>query len=242
MSEFLRVLLLILLAGAALTLAGAAAIWWTDEERRIKRALKRVLGGKPETVLTARGRGRAVGFHFATNRAAVAWDGGAWCLVYRIGELMGAELIVDGQVVGRVHRGETRRALDHVSAGERDVVLRLVFDDPQHPDFDLELWAHGDENRRTPITQAKATQEANRWLARAEAVLRRSGHGVAQPPKPRPAPAPLSPAAAPAAPSRPRREAPPWETEALDDDPPWDDDEDDDAPRSRAADGVETDD
>ncbi|WP_374569921.1 hypothetical protein [Phenylobacterium sp.] len=223
MNEFVRLLLLVALAGTVVTFLGAAAIWFWDEERRMRRALRRVLQGPPEAALYARGRGRAMGFRFATGQAAVAWDAGAWCLIYRIDELMGAELIIDGQVAARAFRGEARRALDHVGGAVESVCLRLIFDDPRHPDFELELWLAGDEAAKVPRTAAKAAQEANRWLARAEAILRRpaagagsgAGSGAGQPAKvetrrpepPSPQPLPL-----------------PDEDDEDEDAPPWDDD------------------
>ncbi|HEX5377136.1 MAG TPA: hypothetical protein VFW47_01105 [Phenylobacterium sp.] len=173
MKEVAQLLLLVALAGAAVTFAGSAAIWYFDETRRIRRALRRVLGGEPEIMLVAQGRGRGTGMNFALGLCAVAWDAGGWCLVYRIDELMGAELIIDGQVVGRAFRGEPRRALEQLVTHASRVTLRLVFDDPHHPDFDLDLWQAGDERRRRGGSPADAVHEANRWLARADAILRR---------------------------------------------------------------------
>jgi hypothetical protein len=173
MSEVVRLLLILGLAGVALTLAGGGSIWFMDEARRVRRGLKHVLKTEPHALLVARGRGRGVGFDFTTCRMAVAWDAGAWCLIYRLDELVGAELVVDGQVVARVHRGEARRALDMLTGADREVRLRLVFDDAAHPDFDLDLWLPRDEGRRGALSAPEAVQEANRWLARVEAMLRR---------------------------------------------------------------------
>lgn len=173
MSEWPRLLLLLALAGIAVTILGSAAIWLMDEERRIGRALKRVLKGPPEAVILAPGRGRGAGFNFSTGVMAVAWDSGAWLLPYRVDELVGAELVVDGQVLARVHRGEPRLALDQAVEHAARVTLRLIFDDPHHPDFDLDLWLAGDETRRRASSPSDAVQEANQWLARAEAILRR---------------------------------------------------------------------
>jgi hypothetical protein len=246
MNEFVRLLLLLALAGTVVTFLGSAAIWFMDEERRMRRALRRVLKGTPEAAIFARGRGRAAGFNFATGQAVVAWDVGAWCLIYRIDELMGAELIVDGQVVGRAFRGEVRRAVDQVRGAAEQVTLRLIFDDPRHPDFGLDLWLPGDDLRRVPVTSAKAVQEANRWLARAEAILRRpAAHAARHEPPPAavgaaPAPShqPLAPQPVASEPLTLQQEvapqprplpaaapapAPPRQA-GLFDDPPWDDD------------------
>jgi len=196
MSELWRLLLLVTLSASAVTFVGSAAIWFMDEERRIRRALRHVLKGAPETVIVAKGRGRGAGFNFTTNQAAVAWDSGAWCLIYRIDELMGAELSVDGQVIGRVFRGEQRRAIDQIVQQAAQVTLKLIFDDPRHPDFELDLWVEGDQQRRESRSPADAIQEANRWLLRADAIVRR-------PLAPKAKAAPASEASEPAIKTRP---------------------------------------
>jgi hypothetical protein len=65
--------------------------------------------------------------------------------------------------------------VDLFGGAEKQVRLRLIFDDPAHPDFDLDLWLAGDEARRKQVTPQEAVQEANRWLARTESLLRRLG-------------------------------------------------------------------
>ncbi|WP_165188124.1 hypothetical protein [Caulobacter soli] len=253
MSELWRLLLLVTLSASAVTFVGSAAIWFMDEERRIRRSLRHVLKGAPETVIVAKGRGRGAGFNFTTNQAAVAWDSGAWCLIYRIDELMGAELSVDGQVIGRVFRGEQRRAIDQIVQQAAQVTLKLIFDDPRHPDFELDLWLEGDQQRRETRSPADAIQEANRWLLRADAIVRRP---LAPKSKPAPASEPaiqtrtpvVEPEAAPAAPkpytpaleavsaapqARPTATAPLFDEIDTTADPaeaPWDDDLDDDPP------------
>lgn len=218
MDDLPRVLLLIALCGAALTAAGAVARWFLDEERRLRRALTRVLKAPPDAMVVARSRGRGAGFSFDTGLAAVAWDTGAWCLVYRLGEFNGAELLIDGQVVARAIRDEPRRALDQTALTAAQVTLRLLFDDARHPDFDLHLYLAGDEARRTPRTPADAILEANRWLARADAILRR-------PSAPRgPVPGPMPRATDPEAetayepPRAPRAAPPPVVRDDVDED------------------------
>ncbi len=173
MNEVARLLLTVALAGAAVTFAGSAVIWFRDEARRVRRGLRHVLKAEPEALLVAKGRARGVGFNFTDGLAAVVWDAGAWGFLYRVDELMGAELIIDGHVVARVFRHEPRRALDQVVTHASKVTLRLVFDDPHHPDFDLDLWLEGDEARRGGGSPAERVQEANRWITGCEAVLRR---------------------------------------------------------------------
>jgi hypothetical protein len=161
---------------------------------------------------------------------AVAWDSGGWCLLYRIDELTGTELIIDGEVTARSHRGEPRRALDLLLGADPEVRLRLIFDDPRHPDFDLVLWKPEDESRPHGRTAGEAVHEANSWIARTEALFRRPIHprNVAV--------ANLPPIAA---------ALPFSEAAAEDDDLPWDDeneDEDDDEPELEAQDEDEDED
>ena len=200
MDEVTRLLALLGFAGIAVTLLAGLARWMNNEGRRIRRGLKTVLKSEPHGFLAALGRGRGMGFNFTTNQVAVVWDAGAWGLIYALDELMGAEVIVDGHVVGRVHRGEQRRALDAFDAAER-VALRLVFDDLAHPDFVLDLWLPEDEGRNDELPPGEAIAEANRWLARIEALLRRPITTRRPPMTPPAAPPPV--VAAPAAVAEP---------------------------------------
>jgi hypothetical protein len=224
---------LIGIAALALSGLGGAVAWWNGETRRILRGLHKVLDAVPQAAIIAPGRGRGAGFHFTSNTMAVAWDGGGWCLVYRIEELLGAELVIDGDVVARSWRGEARRALDSIRAAGEQVLLRLVFDDPQYPDFALELWTTADAARRRGLSAQEAVEEGNRWIARTESIFRRQASPAARPARPavqapqRAEPEPtLAPAPAPVARQEPVEPAPqpptPLRQELpFDDPPPW---------------------
>ena len=173
MDEIARLATLLALAGVALTLVGTVFAWRLDETRRIRRSLTKVLGVEPQPMLTGRGRGVGIGFDLAAGVLAVAWDRGAWCLVYRIDEMTGVELIVDDRVAARAVRGEPRRPLDHLAQPQDRVRLRFVFDDATHPDFDIDVWRPQDDGLHGRLSAEAALQEANRWMARMEAVLRR---------------------------------------------------------------------
>jgi hypothetical protein len=247
-------LVLIVVAAVALAALGAVVGWYNEEGRRIRRGLRKVLEGETHALIIAHGRGRGAGFNFTRNQMAVAWDSGEWCLIYRMEELLGVELIVDSQVAGRAFRGEPRRPLDVVGGAEQQVSLRMVFDDPQHADFILELWSASRAARGRPALNAdEAVEEANRWLARIESIFRRKPAGVAarvaaraaereRQPAPEPArPAPMAtaaaaaperepepaPAAAAAAPSAAAPAAMPAARQELpfEDEAPWDEDD-----------------
>lgn len=201
MDEVARLLTLLVLLGGAMTLLGGACVWFLDEGRRIRRTLTQALGAIPQPMLVARGRGVGIGFDLTRNALTVTWDRGGWQLTYRLDELTGVELIVDRQVVARSFRGEPRKALDQLTEPQERVRLRFVFDDPGHPDFEMDLWRPEDEGRRGRLDAETALHEANRWMARMESLLRRP---IA---KPAPPVAAQPVAVQPAAPE-PRRPSP----------------------------------
>jgi hypothetical protein len=221
--ELVRLLLLLALAGTFVTFVGSAVLWFNDEQRSLHRGLRRVLRAPPEAMIIARGTGRGAAFNFRDGVMAVAWNKGAWNLVYKLDELVGAELKVDGQVIARVHRGEPRRALEQTLASAGQVTLRLIFDDARYPDFDLDLWRSGDEARRGGGAPADAISEANRWLARVDALLRRPTQPRVRPPNAAPAPPEPAPRPAPRPRQAPPPEPPSEQRDLLDDDddPPF---------------------
>lgn len=198
MDEVARLVTLLALLGVALTLAGGACVWFLDETRRIRRTLTQALGGPPEPMLSVRGRGVGLGFNLTAGLTAVTWDKGGWVLTYRLDELIGAELVVDRQVAARAFRGESRRPLDQMGPPETGVRLRLLFDDPAHPDFALDLWLPQDDGIHGRLDAEAALTEGNRWMARLEAILRRTPSArsratVAASPAPQPAQEPAGP-------------------------------------------------
>ncbi|QUD88385.1 hypothetical protein [Phenylobacterium montanum] len=174
MHDFVRLLLLLGIIGSAATLIGASIAFWMDEPRRLTRIAWRVLGGQPDGLIIAQGRDCAAAFRVAADQILVMRDGGANALLYRLNALIGAELLVDDQVVARVARGEPRRTMDRSPKDAQQVVLSLLFDDPRHPEFVLDLWLPMDEFRRSARPPETMIKEARAWLGRAEAIMRRA--------------------------------------------------------------------
>ena len=199
MGEVLRLIIFVVLGGVAVTLFVTAAARYLSEENRLKRTFLKGLGGAPDAAVIGHGSGRGVAMSLATQRIVTVWDRGTWRMDYPLDELLGAELDLDGEVAGRVLRGEQRRLLDRSSGDVREVRLRLLFDDPRHPDFELTVWPCR-PGRGRPSKPREAIAEANRWLARTEAVLRRTGGplvrseiATAAPRRPPPVSAPREP-------------------------------------------------
>ena len=189
MTEVLRTVLLIILAGTAVTAAAIFVSWWFEPSRRLRRALKRVLGSPPECEAIEPRGGRAAGLDFDSESIAVLWNTGSAGLVYAFREIEGAELIVDGKVIARARRDEPRRLVDQITGDAERVTLRLVFQDTRHPEFELELFGPGS----VLADAGDGVRLGRRWLSHVEAVLRR--------PIPRPAPElKLEPTGAPESP------------------------------------------
>ena len=187
----LMVVLTGLLAATALAMVAVAglALWSNAPTRRLRRGLRVILGRAPQSVLLAPERGRGVAFDYRAYSVAVAWDAGQWGLLYGLEALTGAEVIVDGQLAGGSYRDRAGRPLWLPATAARRVALRLVFDDPIHADFTLELW-----RRKTPGSRARRTlvkaalEEAGYWLGRLETLVNKPGHSwweaPAAPPRP----------------------------------------------------------
>lgn len=202
MNDALRLALLLVIAALALTAVGALAARSLDPARRLTRYLRMALGAEPEGVMMDRGGGRAMAFDLKAGRIAVLWDKGRKGLVYPLSQLIGAEMMVDNIVLARCFRDRQPMPLDEIPLAAHRGVIRVVFDDPREPEYELEIWpamnGRGHEHR----SPADAVQAGRKWLTRLEAILRR------------PAPRTLT---------RPAALAPVLPDE--DEPPPWDEDE-----------------
>lgn len=204
MSEWLRLVLLIGLGGVGVTLLAMGLARYLAEDQRLARTFRTALETRPDASLIAHGTGQGVALSLAARKIVAAWDAGGWHIVYGLDELLGAELDLDGQIAARAMRGEPRRPLDRSTGAEHEVRLRLIFDEPRHPDFELVLWP-AKAGRGAPTKAREAISEANRWIAKVEAILRRTGGAlslVTPPPPPSPT-AVAKPAAASPPPEEP---------------------------------------
>jgi hypothetical protein len=175
--------------GACLVAAAAFALaWWREPSRRAARTAATRLGGRADIVFTAPLRGQGVGLRVQPPGVAVVRHPGDAGLVFGFEEVIGIELIFDGEVRARAFRGEPRRPLDLVRPAARQVGVRLVFDDVRYPDFELELIRTDDG----PIDPGPSIDAARKLFAHVEAIVR-------QPPEP----APPQPGQAPQTPEGP---------------------------------------
>ncbi len=175
MHHVLGAILIFGLIVVALTTGTSLWMWWMEPGRRTLRGLTRVLGAPPEVWAVAAPRSQGAAMQIDAQRLAVVRGVGDPGLVYDLHELIGVELIFDGQVAARMFRGEPRRPLDQIAPQAERVVLRLVFDDVRDPEFELELLNPDDFVLRFPPDPHAKIAEGRRWFARLEAVLRQAG-------------------------------------------------------------------
>ena len=186
MGETFRAILLVALIAAFATTTFLFLSWWMESERRLRRAMKNALMGVPDMHAIAPSEGKAAGLDLAHEQLAILWKHGAIGLVYDFDEVEGAEVIVEGHVVSRVRRHMSRKDLDVLVEDAESVILRLMFNDPHCPEFEISLWRanwSAPQPSTNPAGQMvsgpRQTGSANeglrlarRWLAHIEAVLK----------------------------------------------------------------------
>ena len=173
--------------GACFVASAAFALaWWREPSRRAARTAATRLGGMADVVFTAPLRGQGVGLRVKPPGVAVVRRAGDPGLVFGFEEVIGIELIFDGEVRARAFRGEPRRPLDSVRPSARQISVRLVFDDVRYPDFELEL-IHPDDG---PVDPASSVEAARKLFSHVEAIIRQPPAIASRPPEPEMAPPP----------------------------------------------------
>ncbi len=209
-----RVLLYFFFAGLALTLIASGLMWWFEATRRLHRALNSALGKPVDAIIYDLGGSKAAGLDFTAGDLAVMWNTGGQGLVFAFDEIEGAELIVDERVVARAQRGEPRRVLNETHATASRVTLRLMFDDVQTPEFEVNLFGEVSHNPVHAKTASEAVRLGRKWLSHIDAVIKRlPAQPAAYPsdgPNPVPNPGPASVTAPKPAPQI-APATPPWE-------------------------------
>lgn len=173
MAHAARILLYFLFAGIGLTLIASGLMWWFEASRRLARALNTALGKAADAVVYDLGGHKAAGLDFTAGDLAIMWNTGAQGLVFAFDEIEGAELIVDERVVARVQKGESRKVLNETHANASKVTLRLMFNDVQTPEFEVNLFGDVSHNPVHAKTAAEAVRIGRKWLSHIDAVIKR---------------------------------------------------------------------
>ncbi|MGA9658963.1 MAG: hypothetical protein WBQ60_07685 [Asticcacaulis sp.] len=222
MAHAARILLYFLFAGIGLTLIASGLMWWFESSRRLARALTTSLGKPADAIVYDLGGKKAAGLDFTNGDLAVIFNPAGQGLVFAFDEIEGAELIVDERVVARAQKGEPRRVLNETHAQASTVTLRLIFDDVQTPEFELNLFGDVSQNPIHAKTAAEAVRLGRKWLSHIDAVIKRMPSPSAYPTEPK-----TGEHVSPTIAAKPAKNTalPPWE-DAPDDAPYEDYDED----------------
>ena len=173
MAHAARILLYFLFAGIGLTLIASGLMWWFEASRRLARALNSALGKPADAVVYDLDGHKAAGLDFTAGDLAIMWNTGAQGLVFAFDEIEGAELIVDERVVARAQKGESRKVLNETHVNAAKVTLRLMFDDVQTPEFEVNLYGDVSHNPVHAKTAAEAVRIGRKWLSHIDAVIKR---------------------------------------------------------------------
>lgn len=173
MEQAARVILWFVFTAIGLTLLTSGVMWWFENTRRLARGITGALG-KPADALVYDVRAtKAAGLDFTHGDLAIIWNLGRNGLVFAFDEIEGAELIVDERVVARTQKGETRRVLEETYPNAARVVLRLIFNDVETPEFEVTLYGELTTSPVHPKTASEAVQLGRKWLSHIDAVIKR---------------------------------------------------------------------
>ena len=176
-----------------------------EQPRKLEDEVKEALNGaRPDVESIEPVRKAACAMSFSADKVVIVRNFGKLpTRIYSISELFGVEVFVDGRIFSRVVRAGSAkpldtgsyRAVDDISPQVQVVTLRLIFDDPVHPDFILKLWDPNDALTARAEGPRAAMATAQKWFHHVEAILRRPVAVKTAPPA-NPAPVPLPAVAA----------------------------------------------
>jgi hypothetical protein len=173
MEQAARVILWFVFLSLALTLVASLLMWWFETTRRLTRSISIALGKPADAIVYDVKSTKAAGLDFTNGDVAIIWSLGRHGLVFSFDEIDGAELIVDERVVARTQKGETRRVLEETYPHAATVILRLMFNDVETPEFELMLFGEVTQNSVHPKSATEAVQLGRKWLSHIDAVIKR---------------------------------------------------------------------
>lgn len=165
-----------------------------EKPRILDDELKEALAdARPDVVLSEPVRNAAAAIAYRQDKVVLVRKSGHKFIsrIYPVRDLVGVEVFVDDHVAARVVRGGLHKPLDDLKPDANKVRIRLMFDDPSNPDFDIALWDPNDAMTARAEGPKAAMETARRWFYHIEAIVRRPPEAVSTPltgilPPPRP--------------------------------------------------------
>jgi|GEM_PF-913427 len=149
-------------------------------------------GARPDVVSIEPARKAAAALSYHGNRCIIVREFGKLpTRVYAITEIIGMEVFVNNKVSARIIRGGAHKMFDDIAPQVDRVTIRLMFNDPAKPDFELILWDPNDALTARPEGPRAAMETARRWFYHLEAIIRKPLAEIEKelaPPAPPPAP------------------------------------------------------
>jgi hypothetical protein len=229
LERFLPTLIILSAAGIAILLI-LYRVWNSrvEQPKKLEDELNEALEGtRPDVQALEPVRRAACAIAYNLNRVIIVREFGKIpTRIYPIRELMGIEIFIDSKVVARVLRSGPHKMLDDIAPQVTRVTMRLIFDDPARPDFELVLWDPNDNLTARAEGPRGAMETARRWFYHVEAIIRRpkdeleAKAAATEPPQ---APSPTPPAPPPEAhkpfpaPGEPSKPEPPKSAPKKDD-------------------------
>jgi len=193
--------IIILTAAALAILLILYRIWDSRVEapRKLEDEVAEALnGGKADVVSIEPARKAAAALSYLGNRCVIVREFGKLpTRIYTMAEMIGMEVFVNNKVSARIIRGGAHKMFDDIAPQVDRVTIRLMFNDPSKPDFELVLWDPNDALTARAEGPRAAMETARRWFYHVEAIIRKPLAEIekeltppAPPPPPEPAPKP----------------------------------------------------
>lgn len=146
-----------------------------EQPKKLEDEVKEALAGaKPEVESIEPVRKAALAISYAANKIVIIRDFGRKpTRLYTVNDLIGIEVFVNDKIVARVLRSGPHKMFDDIAPEVHRVTIRLVFDDPSHPDYELVLWDPHDALTARAEGPRAAMETARKWFYHVEAILRR---------------------------------------------------------------------
>jgi cell division septation protein DedD len=157
-------------------------------------------GAKADVASIEPARKAAAALSYLGNRCVIVREFGKLpTRLYSMAELIGIEVFVNNKVAARIIRGGAHKMFDDIAPQVDRVTIRLMFNDPSKPDFELILWDPNDALTARAEGPRAAMETARRWFYHVEAIIRKPLAEIEKeltppaPPPPPPEPTPKPP-------------------------------------------------
>lgn len=202
MNQYLPTIIILTAAALAILLI-LYRIWDSRVEapKKLEDEVAEALNGaKADVASIEPARKAAAALSYLGNRCVIVREFGKLpTRLYSMAELIGIEVFVNNKVAARIIRGGAHKMFDDIAPQVDRVTIRLMFNDPSKPDFELILWDPNDALTARAEGPRAAMETARRWFYHVEAIIRKPLAEIEKeltppaPPPPPPEPTPKPP-------------------------------------------------